>query len=66
LFEPFKQLLMQAPYFLQCRRQEDLQKEEKHFLETGDTSYIPWTSAAGMSSEIQFAGGNNYKLLSSE
>ena len=64
LWEPFLQILEQAPFFTKVRTHNDMLKEEQAFRDKGYNDHIPWTTSSP-SSQVQFAGGNNYKLISS-
>jgi hypothetical protein len=64
LFEPFLQVLEQAPFFRKVRTHTDMLKEEEHFISSGEADFVPWTTSSP-TSVVAFAGGNNYKIISS-
>jgi len=64
LWEPFLQVLEQAPYFMKVRTHTDMLKVEEDFKAKGYSDHIPYTTSSPTSA-VQFAGGNNYKLISS-
>jgi hypothetical protein len=65
LIDPFRNILEQAPYFKKERTRNDMKKAEQEFLENDVIDHLSWTTAVDASA-LSFAGGNNYKLISSE